>query len=71
MLEASAESKILLPNQETDYLIPVGLFKKVKTGDTVYTSSSSVNNGLLEPRVISEMKTEITNGVLSRSITFI
>ena len=71
MLEAEAQKVAKEKELETDYIVPLSLFKKVRTGDTIYTSSFAVNNGRLEPRVISEMKTEVVNGVMSRSITFV
>lgn len=70
MLTASAESKMSPRKLETDYIVPVSLFHRVKPADTVYTSSSAVNYGRLEPKMISEMKTEVTNGVIHRSMTF-
>lgn len=70
MINKQADQALKPVTTETDYIVPEQLYKKVKTGDTVYTSSAMVNNGVLEPRVVEELKFEIVDGVKRRSITF-
>lgn len=71
LLKEAAESMRVEKKLETDYIVPAVLYDRLKTGDTVYTSSAAVNEGLLEERTISELKINITNGVTNRYVTLI
>lgn len=71
LLEEAAESMKVEKELETDYLVPSVMYDRLGTGDTVYTSTAAVNDGRLEPRTVSELKINITNGVASRYVTLI
>lgn len=71
LLQEAAESMHVEKKLETDYVIPETIYDRVKTGDTVYTSSSAVNNGLIEPRIVSELKLSVVKGVTYRYVTLI
>jgi len=70
MLTSAAKQLVNEKKQESDYTVSEALFRKVKTGDTIYVSSMAVNDGLLQSKIINELKTEIINGSTRRSITF-
>lgn len=69
LLQEAANNLLVPKKLETDYKIPNNIFSKIKTGDTIFTSSSAVNGGKTEPRIVEELKTQIANGVTTRSIT--
>lgn len=69
LLQEAAESMHVEKKLETDYIVPEAIFDRVKTGDTVYTSSAAVNDGRLEPRIVNELKLSVENGVTYRYVT--